>query len=193
MIPIRLIVCSTLDAFTIKQPCSTSDYLLELYHPSRFLRISTNWAMAHGIYLTPRLLAIALLIVISGHLCDDIFTRISDYEPDRVYSAIRYRRCEGTTMWFLNKIYKEHPSWRRSSTSCLWLSGPSKCLWSELQASRTDSVLVGSGKTFIAYVQASNPTFSELMLTEAAQLLSNRSQHLSSLVISFINLLIVIK
>ena len=45
----------TLDTTAMKHPSSTIEYLLELYHPSRFLKISKNWAMLHGNSLTPKL------------------------------------------------------------------------------------------------------------------------------------------
>lgn len=58
---------------------------------------------------------------------------------------------------------------------------------------RLTSYPVGSGKTFIAYVQAPTSIRGKLMLMAKAQLLSNRSRRYNLLVISSINLPIVIK
>lgn len=86
---------------------------LQLYHPLRFQRISKRWGLVYG-----------------EKLCENIFERISDYDPDYHLQLITDRKCPRTTSWIISDtIYHK---WREDESGYFWLTGK-----------------IGSGKTFI--------------------------------------------
>lgn len=59
----------------------------------------------------------------SEHRCKDLFDRISDYEPNRVYQSIKLEQCPGTARWFLECQNGHYTKWKEGSIRCLWLTG----------------------------------------------------------------------
>jgi hypothetical protein len=63
-------------------------------------------------------------------LCEDIFERISDYDPEQHLQSITGRKCPETTEWIL--LEASYRGWKEEDSGYFWLTGK-----------------IGSGKTFI--------------------------------------------